>query len=259
MANYYNEEFMKECCREWQNSKTQFDYTRIYNKMRPTFYEMYRQIQNKYFPTVNDLVARNDCMTKTYLAINKYNFKFKSFSYFSNIMKNYLYDYIRKTHVEKITDFIVDTFEGEEESNYNLADYKNHEEYIDYKPLLVEQLRKYRFEKSIQNEILNEMCSFIMNFEFNYRNEIYLYLLNNGYKNTDVRKVWYYIFGYYIKEKNITEYQGNEKDENINEFGEIDYYRDDMPMRNNKSYFMEKQRKRIAYHKRKLQENLENE
>jgi hypothetical protein len=199
MANiYWKDEDVKSYIKEWRDARDERGKTQAYNKLVPYFNLMFKNIRIRYFtrPQHEYHYDKTDCITQCFLAIDKYDSSKSAFSFFSNVIKNYLISGIR----DKIT--------WKNTYNYNDSEYENEEENPllctpepdenrrqEAKEQLVAIIEKYEPRDDNEKYIVEQLIYFIWNFDARTIAQISSYLYKLDVKPTDVYRVGLKIFG----------------------------------------------------------------
>ena len=248
--NYYDERLMRDYCKQWQDSTTELQKQKIYNKMQIILALMYNYIRVRYFtiPSHDIEAVKVSALSKCFLAINTYDFKHTTFSFFQTIIKNELHDYNYHNiyTIRGRTSYLqdLDLCGIDQDSNSDLID--NNESYSDYKSDLILALKYKLYENRNDRDIIRDIIYFLENYEMRFMADLEVFLFKKGYEIKYIEKIFKKQFNTFGHIKQTIRIDKNkDSDKNINYTADNEYYNDSVQQKMKKYY------QRLKYTKKK--------
>jgi hypothetical protein len=193
--NYYDERLMRDYCKQWQDSTTELQKQKIYNKMQIILALMYNYIRIRYFtiPYHDVEAVKVSALSKCFLAINTYDFKHTTFSFFQTIIKNELhnYNYYNIYTIRARSSYLqdLDLCGIDQDSNSDLIDNNesysdlidNNESYSDYKSDLILALKYKLYENRNDRDIIRDIIYFLENYEMRFMADLEVFLFKKQF------------------------------------------------------------------------------
>ena len=239
--NYYDERLMRDYCKQWQDSTTELQKQKIYNKMQIILALMYNYIRIRYFtiPYHDVEAVKVSALSKCFLAINTYDFKHTTFSFFQTIIKNELhyYNYYNIYTIRARSSYLqdLDLCGIDQDSNSDLIDNNesysdlidNNESYSDYKSDLILALKYKLYENRNDRDIIRDIIYFLENYEMRFMADLEVFLFKKGYEIKYIEKIFkkqFNTFGHIKQTIRIDKNKDSNK--NINYTADNEYYND---------------------------------